>query len=103
MIFENSRLVFKDHLEIIFKKVSKKTRLFRKFRNLLSKKLLVTISKPFIRPHLGYGDNIYGRAYNDSFYRKLQIIQYNDALDMISAIRGTSKEKLDEKLCSESL
>ena len=103
MTFENSRLVFKDHLEIIFKKVSTKTRLFRKFRNLLSRKLLVTISKPFIRPHLDYGDIIYGRAYNGSFYRKLQLIQYNDALDMIIAIRGTSKEKLDEKLCSESL
>ena len=103
MTFENSRLVFKDHLEIIFKKVSQKTRLFCKFRNLLSRKLLVTISKPFIRPHLDYGDIIYGRAYNGSFYRKLQLIQYNDALDMIIAIRGTSEEKLDEKLCSESL
>ena len=71
--------------------LAKKTRLFRKFRNLLSRKLLVTISKPFIRPHLDYGDIIYGRAYNGSFYRKLQLIQYNDALDMIIAIRGTSK------------
>ena len=55
---------------------------------------LLTIYKSFIRPHLDYGDIIYDQAYNAYFHQKLDSIQYNAALPIVGAIRGTSKEKL---------
>ena len=42
---------------------------------------------------MDYGDIIYDQAYNASFHRILGSIQYNVALAIPGAIRGTSKEK----------
>ena len=64
---------------------------------------LLTIYKSFIRPHLDYGDVIYDQAYNVSFHQKLESIQYNSALAITSAIRGTSTEKLYNELGLETL
>ena len=41
----DSRLDFKEHLEIIFKKVSKTIGLLRKLQNLLPRKPLITVYK----------------------------------------------------------
>ena len=41
---------------------------------------LLTIQKPFIRPHLDYSDVIYEQHYNNSFHQKLESIQNNAAL-----------------------
>ena len=64
---------------------------------------LLTIYKSFIRPHLDYSDIIYDQAYNLSFHQKLESIQYNTALALTGAIRGSSREKLYQKLGLESL
>ena len=45
----------------------------------------------------------YDKAYNTSFHLKLEKIQHNSALTITGAIRGTSKEKLYQKLRLESL
>ena len=55
---------------------------------------LLTICKSFIRPHLDYGDITYDQAYTVSFHQKIKYVQYNSALGITGAIRGTSKEKL---------
>ena len=47
-----------------------------------------------------YGDIIYDQAYNLSFHQKLESIQYNAALAVTGAIRGSSREKLYQKLDS---
>ena len=60
------RLDSKEHLEIIFKKVSKAIGLLRKLQNLLPRKSLITVHKSFIRPHMDNGDIIYDQAYNTS-------------------------------------
>ena len=57
----------------------------------------------FIRPHLDYGDIIYDQVHNASFQQKVESIQYNAAVAITGAIRGTSKEILFEKLGLESL
>ena len=67
------------------------------------RKSLITVYKFFIRPKLDYGGIVYDKAYNASFHRKLELIQYNTALVIIGVIRGTSKEKLYQELCLESL
>ena len=92
------RLYFKEHLEIIFKKVSKAIGLLRKLQNLLPRKSLITVYKSFIRPHLDYGDIIYDQAYNASFHRKLESTPYNAVLAIAGAILGTSKKKEEKTL-----
>ena len=45
---------------------------------------------------------IYDQAYNASFHRNLDSIQYNAALAITGAIRGTSKEKPYDELGLET-
>ena len=63
----------------------------------------VTIYKSFIRPHLDYADTIYDQPNNDSFKNKLERIQYNAALTVTGAIRGTSRDKTYKELGLEYL
>ena len=46
---------------------------------------------------------IYDQAYTASFHQRIESVQYNSALAITGAIRGTSKEKLYHKLGLESL
>ena len=39
-------------------------------------------------------DTIYDQAYNNSFHQNLETFQYNAALAITGAVRGTSTEKL---------
>ena len=55
------------------------------------------------RPHLDYGDVIYDRVFNKSFQNKLESVQYDAALAITEAIRGSSKEKLYQELGLGSL
>ena len=64
---------------------------------------LVTIYKTFIRPYLDYGDIMYDQAYKETCHQKLELIQYNAALAVTDAVRGTSREKHYPELCKESL
>ena len=97
------KLTFEDHLNNVLGKVNKEVGLLRKLRNLLPRTTLITIYKAFIRPHLDYGDVLYDQAFNNSFTEKLESIQYNVCPALTEAIRGTSKEKIYQKLGLESL
>ena len=70
---------------------------------ILSRRSLVTIYESFIRSHLDYGDIIFDQAFNKSLHDNLESIQYNASLAITGAIRGTSKEKLYQKLGFEFL
>ena len=87
----------------ICSKVNKTMGLLCKLHNTLPRLPLLTIYKSFIRPHLDYGDVIYDQAYTASFHQKIESVQYNSALAITGAIRGTSKEKLYHELGLESL
>ena len=97
-MFLDFKLNFQEHFENMLNKVNKTIGLLRKLQNTLPRPSLLTIYKSFIRPHLDYGDIIYDQAYNASFQQKVESIQYNAALAITGAIRGTSKEKLFEEL-----
>ena len=77
--------------------------LLRKFQQVLPRPSLITIYKAFIRPHLDYGDVIFNQAFNKYFHQRLESIQFNAALAITGAIRGTSKEKFYQELGFESL
>ena len=70
---------------------------------LLPSSSLLTIYKSFVRPHLNYGDVIYDQPNNSRLSDKIESVQYNAALAITGAIRGTSKEKLYQELGLESL
>ena len=102
-MFLDSKLDFKEHIQNVLNKVSKTIGLLRKLQKILPRPPLITIYKSFIRSHLDYGDIIYDQAYNVSFHQKIESIQYNAALAITGAIRGTSREKLYHELGFESL
>ena len=75
----------------------------RKLRHILPRHSLITIYKSFVRPHLDYGDIIYDQPNNESFCNKIERVQYNAALAVTGAIRGTSQTKLYNELGLKSL
>ena len=74
-----------------------------KLQNNLHRAPLVTVYKSFVRPHLDYGDILYDQAFNNFFHERLESIQYNAALAITGAVRGSSREKLYQELSFESL
>ena len=109
-MFLDNKLDFQGHLKSIFNKVNKTIGLLHKLHNTLPRlplltiyKSFITIYKSFIRPHLDYGDIICDQAYNVSFHPTLEFIQYNSALNITGAIKGTSSEKLYNGLGLETL
>ena len=76
--------------------------MIRKLIHILPKHSLITIYKSFVRPHLDYGDIINDQANSESFCNKTERVQYNAALAITGAIRGTSKTKLHNELGLES-
>ena len=100
----DSRLDFKQHLEIIFKKVSKAKLaigLLCKLQNLLPRKSLIIVHKSYHTWTMVM--SFMTKPYSGTFHRKLGSIQYNAALGITRAIRETSKEKLYHELRFESL
>ena len=102
-MFLDSKLDFDEHIKGVFEKTSKSIGLIRKLRNFLPRPSLLQIYKSFVRPHLDYGDIIYDKAFIECFQKKLESIQYNAALAITGAIRGTSREKIYSELGLESL
>ena len=84
-------------------KFSKGIGIIKNLQNRLPWQALLTIYKSFVRPHLDYGDIIYDQPNNESFCQKFESRQYNAALDITGAIRGTSQTKIYAELGLESL
>ena len=53
---------------------------------------LQRIYKSFIRPHLGYGNILYGKPSNDNFQNKMEKGQYRACLAITVGIQETSRE-----------
>ena len=77
--------------------------LLRKLRHPISRKYLLSIYKTFLRPHIDYCDVIYDKSYNEKFTDTVELFQYNVALAMTGAIKGTSKENLYNEIGLEYL
>ena len=94
-MFLDSKLYLDEHIKGVFNKTSKSIGLICKLLNFLPRPSLLQIYKSFVRPDL---DIIYGKASIESFQDKLKSIQYNVALAITGAIRGTSREKIYSEL-----
>ena len=75
-MFLDFKLNFQKHFENMPNKVNKTIGLLRKLQNTLPRPSLLTIYKSFNRPHLDYSDVIYDQAYNVSFPKGIESIQY---------------------------
>ena len=99
----DEKLNFKEHLKDKFAIVNKGIGMLKKLSDCLPRHSLVTLYKAFIRPHLGYADIIYDNPNTTNIYNKIESLQYNAALAITGAIRGSSKEKLYQELGFEHL
>ena len=90
-VYLDEKLNFNIHLKEKFEKFNKSIGILRKLHNILPRPALITLYKSFVRPHLDYADVIYDQPLNESFSQKLESYQYNAALAITGAIRGTSQ------------
>ena len=102
-IYLDKHLTFKHHINEKINKANKGIGIIRKLNNILPRSALLTFYRPFIRPHLEYGDVIYDQPENESFSSKIESLQYNAYLPITGAIRGTSQEKRYQELGLETL
>ena len=72
-LFLDPKLSFGEHIRCILIKTRKIIGFIRKLQPIMARAALLTIYKSFLRPHLDYGDVIYGRAFNESFQNKLRV------------------------------
>ena len=99
----DEKLNFNHHLEEKIAKANKGIGLICKLAHILPRQSLLTIYKSFIRPHLDYGDIVYDQPNNENFCNTIEKVQYNAALAITGAIKGTSKLKIYNELGIESL
>ena len=92
------KLNFKEHLKDKFTIVNKGIGMLNKLSNCLPRHSLVTLHKTFIRTYLDYVDIIYDKPNNMNICSKIESLQYNAALAITWAIRGSSKEELYQEL-----
>ena len=106
-IYLDENLDFSAHLKEKISKANrsigiiKKVEMKKKLK--LPKNALLTIYKSFVRSYLDYGDIVCNQPTNDSLCKKLESVQYNAALAITGAIKGTSRVKLYKELGLDSL
>ena len=99
----DSKLSLNEHINDKTNQANKGVGLLRKLQTILPRISLLTIYKTFIRPLLHYADVIYDQPSNASFSKKIESVQYNAALAITGAIKGSSREKLYQELGQEYL
>ena len=102
-LFLDEKLTFGHHLNEKISKANKGIGLIKRLYSYLPRKSLLNIYKSFIRPHLDYGDVKYNQPQNDTFCKMIESVQYNAALAITGAIKGSSRERFYQELGLESL
>ena len=85
---------FSHHINKKIVKMNKDIGIICKLAHLLPRQSLIAIYKSFISPHLDYGDIVYDQPNNETFCNLIERIQYNAALAITGAIKGTSQLKI---------
>ena len=99
----DSKLDFNKHVNNKVNKYNKSIGIMKKLSLTLSRNSLLTIYKTFVRPILDYADIIYDKPLTESFKDKLEMVQYNAALVITGAFKGTSRDRIYTELGLESL
>ena len=88
---------------ILMRKYLKLTALIKRFYKVLPRRYLLCIYKSFVRLHTHYQDVIYDQSHNSKFCNKILSVQYNAALTITGAIKGSSRVRLYQKLSLKCL
>ena len=99
----DSILDFNEHIDYKIDKCNKIVGIMKRLSLTLSRKSLLTIYKSFVRPVLDYADINYDKPFNESFKRKIEMVQYRAAFAITGAMKGTSRDRLYQELGLESL
>ena len=99
----DKKLSFKERLKDKLAKVNRGIGILKKLSGFLPRNSLITLYKSLIRPHLDYADIIYDQPNNLTLCNKIETCQYNAAVAITGAIRGSSKERLCQDLGFEHL
>ena len=83
----DSKLNLNEHIESKITKSNKIIGLMKKLSQFLSREILLTIYKSFVRPNLDYADIIYDKPLKESFKKKIESAQYEAALIITGAIK----------------
>ena len=102
-MYLDKKLNVLQHIKEKSSKTKRGIGVIRKLRYIIPRHSLITIYKSLVRPHLDYCDVIYDQPNNEKFCNKIEMVQYNVALAITGAIRGTSQTKLYKELGLESL
>ena len=102
-MYLDEKLNLNHHLEEKIAQANKGIGLICKLAHILPRQSLLTIYKSFIRPHLDYVDIVYDQPNNENFCNAIEKVQYNAALAITGAIKGTSQLKIYNELGIESL
>ena len=94
----DARPTFSDNINESVGKAVKGVGFLRKLQCFLRRSSLLTIYKSLIRSDLDYGDVIFGQPSNKTFSNKIKSFQYDAALAIAGAIRGSSFEELFKEL-----
>ena len=111
------KLLFKSHLTGKIKKARRGIGIIKKISSFVSRKSLNDVYKMYIRPHLDYADILYHIPNKNvlaflsvdenydlhSFMRQVESVQYDAALAVSGAWRGSSRTKLYNELGWEPL
>ena len=93
-MYLNKKQNFLQHTKEKTSNTNRGVRVMRKLRHILPKHSIITVFKSFARPHLDYCDIIYDQPSSESFCNKTERVQDNAAFAIMSAIRGTSENKM---------
>ena len=96
-------MIFSNVIKENNTKANKGIGILKTLYKVLPRNSSITIYKSFIRPYLDYGGIIFNQPENESFSKKIKSIQYNAALAITGAIKGTSRKKLYKELGLETL
>ena len=88
----DSKFNFNNHSSEKINKANKGIGIIRRLYKFLPRASLINIYKAFVRPHLDYGDLIYGNSSNATFSQMIESVQYNAATAITGAIHGSSRE-----------
>ena len=87
-MFLDFELSFKEHLSFVSAKVNRSIVILCKLQSVLLREALLTVYKPFIRPHFDYDDVIFDQSYNVLFHDKLESHQHKAPLQRLEQLRG---------------
>ena len=101
----DSKLSFKSHVNEAISKVRRRIRLIRHLSRYISRDVLDQMYKLYVRPYLDYGDivyHMYDPELSSVIPKRLKQTKYAASFVVARAWRGTSKQKLYDKLGWES-